>query len=206
VTPSVFLTLFNLKQHQMKYSLAIIAFWAIGTIKAQSPILKPTHLNYEMDSLTKGRILSRLDTLFVQIKNNKLDAQLVGKGETDFNTLKSFSDIEDNKKDSILNFYKKELIDNLKKYLKENPKTKLLDLFTKPPKIFNHLAPEISVKSTLSSLICAEIEQKKGIEGIKALINCGSGDDNFFKVVNELIAINKTNFDVEVGKLITQFK
>ncbi len=100
----------------------------------------------------------------------------------------------------------KELIHNLKIYLKENPETSLLELFNKSAKIFNHLAPEISVKSTISSLLCDEVKQKKGIDGIKQLIKCGRGDDNFFKTLNGLIAINQTNFDTEVMKLIEQYK
>ncbi|MFM7850968.1 MAG: hypothetical protein ACKO96_03420 [Flammeovirgaceae bacterium] len=100
----------------------------------------------------------------------------------------------------------KELIRHLKTYLKENPKASLLELFNNSPKIFNHLAPEISVKSTVSSLLCDEVNKKKGIEGIKRLIKCGRGDDNFFKTVDNLIAINQTNFDTEVMKLVEQYK
>ena len=381
----------------MKRFLWIFTFWTINTTHAQSQIIKPPHLNYEMDTLTKVKILGSLDTLFLQIKNNKLDAKLIGKGETEFNTLKSFSELEAHKKDSIADFYKKqliniypisntdywislaytgqknketpilrciinliasiiddkivfslptqyltktwkteivgnityffrdklnkerakkfdekntiiahklglepekfdfymcynyqevlqllgyeydleangkvrdgygvdgntifavmnnedfshdvfhyysdkfrkqagngiveegvayswgnayytqsngemieqkELIQSLKVYLKANPKVTPLDLFTQKPKIFNHIAPEISVKSTITSLICDEVERKKGIEGIKTLIKCGSGEDNFFKAVNELIGLNKTNFNVELSRLIAQY-
>jgi len=99
----------------------------------------------------------------------------------------------------------KELIHNLKIYLNENPYASLLDLFNKNTKIFNHLASEISVKSTISSLLCDEVERQKGIDGIKALIKCGRGDDNYFKTVNDLIAINQTNFDTEVMRLIVRY-
>ena len=381
----------------MKRFLWIFTFWTINTTHAQSQIIKPPHLNYEMDTLTKVKILGSLDTLFLQIKNNKLDAKLIGRGETEFNTLKSFSELEAHKKDSIEDFYKKqliniypisdtdywislayigqknketpilrciinliasnigdkivfslptqyltktwksevvgnityffrdklnkerakkfdekntiiahklglepekfdfymcynyqevlqllgyeydleangkvrdgygvdgntifavmnnedfshdvfhyysdkfrkqagngiveegvayswgnayytqsngemieqkELIQSLKVYLKANPKVTPLDLFTQKPKIFNHIAPEISVKSTITSLICDEVERKKGIEGIKTLIKCGSGEDNFFKAVNELIGLNKTNFNVELSRFIQQY-
>jgi hypothetical protein len=369
----------------MGYSLKIYAkgiffiftFLITNTAFTQSSIIKPSHLNYEIDTLIKAKILARLDTLFLQIKSNKLDAKLIGKGETEFNTLKSFSELEVHKKDSIADFYKtqliniypisnndywislayigqknketpilrciinliasnigdkiifslptqyltktwksevvgsityffrdklnkarakkfymcynyqevlqllgyeydleangkvrdgygvdgntifsvmnnedfshdvfhyysdkfrkqvgnwiveegiayswgnayytqsngemieqKELIKSLKGYLKANPKVTPLDLFTQKPKIFNQIAPEISVKSTLTSLICDEVERKKGIEGIKALLKCGSGEDNFFKAVNDLIALNKTNFNVELSRLIAQY-
>ena len=100
----------------------------------------------------------------------------------------------------------KELVQQLKSYLKKNPKISLLELFNKDTKIFTRLPIEVSVKSTISSLLCDEVERKKGIEGIRKLISCGKGDDNFLKTLNELIFINNINFDKEVTKLIEQYK
>lgn len=383
-----------------KNFLLILSVWTVGTINAQSLILKPTYLNCKTDSSTKSKIFTSLDTLFNQIKTGKINPSLIYKenAELSISTIKSFAGIEANKKDSISNFYKKqminlypisaneywislafigfknneipilkniinliatnvdnnivfsiptkyltktwktkvvgdityfyrdninidrakkfnnknteianklglkperlnfymcnnyqeisqllgyeydmesngktrdgygvisktifsimnnedfshdifhfysakirggikrnstteegiayswgnayytkadgemieqkELIHYLKSYLKENPKTSLLELFNKNTKIFNQLAPEISVKSTISSLLCDEVERKKGTDGIKELIKCGRGDDIFFKVLNDLIAINQTNFDVEVMKLVEQY-
>lgn len=102
--------------------------------------------------------------------------------------------------------FQNELVENLRRYLKGNPKASLLELFNNNTKVFNQLPPEVSVKSTIASLLCDEVERKKGVEGIKSLIKCGSGDDNFFKTVNKLIAINQTNFDKEVMKLIETYK
>ena len=100
----------------------------------------------------------------------------------------------------------KELVNYLKQYIKENPDTSLLDLFTKDTKLFKHIPEEISVKSTISSLLCKEVEQKKGIQGIKKLICCGKGDEAFFKTLDELITVNTTNFNKEVRRLIEQYK
>lgn len=100
----------------------------------------------------------------------------------------------------------RELVLSLKKYLQDNPKTSLLELFDKKPKIFSDLAREVSVKSTLSSLICDEMEKRKGLEGIKTLLNCGIGDDNYFKCIDGLIQINRTDFDKEVMKLVDAYK
>jgi hypothetical protein len=99
----------------------------------------------------------------------------------------------------------KELVQILKKYLQDNPSVNLLDLFNKNTKIFNNLANEISVKSTISSLICDEVERKKGIDGVRVLIKCGRGSDSFFKAIDDLISLNKTNFDTELRRLIAQF-
>lgn len=100
----------------------------------------------------------------------------------------------------------KELVQDLKSYLITNPKTNLFELFTQDTKIFNGLPTEISVKSTISSLLCDEVERKKGVNGIKTLIKSGPGDDNFFKILNDLIFINRINFNTEVIKLIKQYK
>ena len=100
----------------------------------------------------------------------------------------------------------KELVNYLKVYIKQNPKANLLELFTNDTKIFTKVPEEISVKSTISGLLCKEVEQKKGIEGIKKLITCGKGDESFFKTLDELLAVNNTNFDKGVRRLIEQYR
>ena len=100
----------------------------------------------------------------------------------------------------------KELVQELKDYLKGNPKTNMLDLYSNNPRIFKNYPARVSVRSTISSLLADEVERVKGMEGIKALIKCGPGDDNFFKSLNDLVSIDKTNFDKEVRRLISQFK
>lgn len=99
-----------------------------------------------------------------------------------------------------------ELVAELQQYLKSNPKTSLLEMFDKQPRIFNYLSDEIGLKKILSSLICKEVERKNGIEGVKQLLNCGDGADYFFKSADKLIHINRTNFDSEVMKLVETYK
>jgi hypothetical protein len=96
----------------------------------------------------------------------------------------------------------KELVTALRKYLRENPRMDLLDLFDNSPKIFNYGSDKISVKSVISGVICDEVERKKGIEGIKQLIDCGYGDENLFKCIDELVQINRDNFSKKVTALI----
>ena len=100
----------------------------------------------------------------------------------------------------------KELVQDLKSYLRTNQKASLFELFNQDTKIFDRLPTEISVKSTISSLLCDEVERQKGVNGIKTLIKSGGGDDNFFKTLNDLVSINQTNFNAEVMKLIKQYK
>lgn len=92
-----------------------------------------------------------------------------------------------------------QLVPLLKEYLKVHPEASLLDLFIKNPPVFPY---QTKVRSLIASLICDEVERRKGIAGAKALLNCGRGDDNFFKAVNDMIGINLENSDVELRKLL----
>jgi hypothetical protein len=93
----------------------------------------------------------------------------------------------------------KELVLLLKKYLQEHPETSVLELFNKNPAIFNSRA---KVRSVISGILCNEVEHKSGVSGIRQLINCGKGEDNYFKVVDQLTGINKANLDTAVRKLM----
>ncbi|MGC4128265.1 MAG: hypothetical protein QM564_01615 [Bergeyella sp.] len=104
------------------------------------------------------------------------------------------------------NITQKELVSSLKNYLKQNPETSLIELFDKNPKILNELADEVSVKSTLAGLICDDIERKKGTDGIITLLNCGSGEENFFNATKKLVNIDRSNFNTELMKLINDYK
>jgi hypothetical protein len=92
----------------------------------------------------------------------------------------------------------------LREYIKAHSEIKLLDLFDKNPYILVEYGfPEpISVKSTISGMICDEIEKQRGVDGIIELLKCGRGDENFFKSIDELIGINRTNFEEKVYKLL----
>jgi hypothetical protein len=98
----------------------------------------------------------------------------------------------------------KDLVPLLQQYVKAHKDVGLLDLFEKNPDIFagyGYPRPR-SVKSTISGIICGEIERQKGTDGVIELIRCGRGDDNFFKSIENLVGINRENFDTEVYKLI----
>ncbi|MEP6613760.1 MAG: hypothetical protein ABJA76_17785 [Mucilaginibacter sp.] len=95
-----------------------------------------------------------------------------------------------------------QLVKLLKQYLQQNSGGDLLGLFYKNPPV---LPFKTKVRSLLASLISDEVERRKGIAGIKTLIDCGGGDDNYFMAVNKLIGINAANFDVEVKRLLENY-
>jgi len=101
----------------------------------------------------------------------------------------------------------KRLVTELQNYLSKNPNTNLYELFSKNEKIFNNIAPEISVRSTISGIITQEIETKKGVEGTTKLINAGREKrlESYLKVTDELIGINRENFNTKVKELIEEY-
>lgn len=100
----------------------------------------------------------------------------------------------------------KRLVGELKNYLSKNPNTDLYELFSNDEKIFKDIAPEISIRSTISGIIANKVEKEKGAEGVLKLINAGSQDrlESYLEAINKLIGINKDNFNSEVGKLINE--
>ncbi|WCO01045.1 hypothetical protein [Psychroserpens ponticola] len=96
------------------------------------------------------------------------------------------------------------LVNELKNYISKNPNTDLFELFSKDVNIFDHIAPDISVRSTISGLIINSIEKEKGIDGILKLINAGSKDrlNSYLKVTEELIGLNKDNFNSTVERFL----
>ena len=96
----------------------------------------------------------------------------------------------------------KQLGPKLKEYLVQHPQASLLELFSKNPMI---LTGQLKVRSLIASLICDEVERKQGIIGIKELINCGRGDDNYFIVVNKFTGINTSNFNERVAALLENY-
>ncbi|MDR0547512.1 MAG: hypothetical protein LBG77_08040, partial [Dysgonamonadaceae bacterium] len=89
------------------------------------------------------------------------------------------------------------LVSELQKYIKANPDVKLLDLFDKNPDVlaeYGYPKP-VSVKSIISGIVCAEIEKQKGADGIIELMKCGRGDENYFKSIENLLGINRENFN-----------
>lgn len=97
-----------------------------------------------------------------------------------------------------------QLVKALENYLIKHPETSLFSLFENSPKIFNQLAPEVSVRSTIAGIIAQQVEKEKGAKGIAQLINAGSQDrlQSFLKATDALIGINQENFNQKVKKLI----
>jgi hypothetical protein len=97
---------------------------------------------------------------------------------------------------------RRQLVAQLKDYLEHHPETSLLTLFEKNPMIFPSKA---KVRSLLSSLICDDIERRAGANGIKELLDCGPGDENYFRVTGKLTGITTENFNQKMRELLNKF-
>lgn len=98
-----------------------------------------------------------------------------------------------------------ELLPAFQKYLDEHKGAQLLSLFEKNPDVlaeYGYPKP-IEVNKIIAALICREIERKKGEKGIIELLKCGRGNNNFFRVVEQLIGLNHENFDSELRHLVS---
>jgi hypothetical protein len=97
------------------------------------------------------------------------------------------------------------LVEELKEYLVINPKTDLYELFINNSEIFKGIAPELSVRSTISGILVREIERKFGVKGVLQLVNAGSKNrlNNYLKVTEKLLGINEENFNMELSKLLS---
>ena len=96
------------------------------------------------------------------------------------------------------------LVGELKKYLLKHPEKDLLNIFIKNPNIFNDISTQVSVRSTISGVIVNEIQKEIGLEGVYALITSGRKKPlmNYLRVTDNLIGINKDNFNSKVRNLI----
>jgi len=100
----------------------------------------------------------------------------------------------------------RELIPHLRMYLSAHPEIAPLDVFSKNVRGFSPLAKEASLRSTIASLLSDEVEKRKGIPGVIQLINCGAGDDNYFKCLDTLIQVNRANFNEKVLALVKAYQ
>lgn len=100
------------------------------------------------------------------------------------------------------------LLTSLKGYLQAHPNQSLLELFEENEKVLSSISTKVSVRSTIASLLCDEIEKRHGMNGVLKIINCGRAPSSlaaFFTVLQELTGIDKEHFDAEVGELLEKY-
>lgn len=79
----------------------------------------------------------------------------------------------------------------LKNYINQNSNASLYDAFQKN----TDLKFPIPIKYPLSALLIRRVEREFGFEKVLELVSSGESDDNYFKILNNLIGLTKDNFD-----------
>jgi hypothetical protein len=98
----------------------------------------------------------------------------------------------------------KEILATFKQYAADNKDW--LDLYVQE-KNFVEGPKRLNVAYMINALIVQQLEKEKGFEAVKQLLCCGKrekGDENYFKALEQITSINKTNFNARVNKLLRE--
>ena len=106
-----------------------------------------------------------------------------------------------------------ELVNILQDHLRKNENMDLLKLFEENfwrdnSGIYDSIAPDFAVGRLMSSLICDAVEEKHGMKGVLALLTCTSKPSRFeafYKAVDKLIGVNRSNFAPKIKELIMSY-
>ena len=88
-----------------------------------------------------------------------------------------------------------------------NAKTDWLKLYFDKPNFGDENGKDLFITQFINALIVQDLEREKGFVAVKELLASGNmykNEDYFFKKLEELTAINKSNFNKKVGKLIEE--
>ncbi|SHM80493.1 hypothetical protein [Mucilaginibacter sp. OK098] len=97
-----------------------------------------------------------------------------------------------------------EILAQFKKYVSDNPNADWLKLYLDGSN-FVGTDKTLKISYMLNALIVQKIEKEKGFPVVMELLGCGKkepGDENYFKALDKLTGINKTNFNLKMQELI----
>jgi hypothetical protein len=97
-----------------------------------------------------------------------------------------------------------EVLARFKQYAANNPNADWITLYTESTKFEDDDKP-MYIAYALNALIVQKIEKEKGFKPVLELLGCGhreKGDDNYFKVLEKLTGITKTDFNIKMWELI----
>lgn len=95
----------------------------------------------------------------------------------------------------------------LRRYLEANPEVQPITLFDENHKGFTSLAPEISARSTMASVLVDEVERRHGVPGILQLVTAGRrpAGENFLRALEGLLDIDRDRFDDAIRPLLAKY-
>ncbi|CAN1558499.1 hypothetical protein MCETHM1_02518 [Flavobacteriaceae bacterium] len=98
-----------------------------------------------------------------------------------------------------------QILKTFKDKVASNPKSDWLSLYDGFYNFGESKEKHLIVSYLINALIVEKIEKEKGFSAVKELLSCGKyekGNENYFKVLEKLTGINKSNFNENVWNLI----
>lgn len=103
----------------------------------------------------------------------------------------------------------KEIFNKFKLKIASNKDANWIEYNEKQVNFGDSKEKHLMVDYVVNALIVQKIEKEKGFEGVWEFLNCGpieSGNENYYKVLEKLTGITKTNYNVKVWELINSQK
>jgi len=99
----------------------------------------------------------------------------------------------------------KDILEKFKTYANVNPNADWLLLYNESKNFDEKGKFPLNVDFVINALIVQKIEKEKGFSSVMGLLSCGKkekANDNYFKALEKITAISKTNFNATVWTLI----
>src|SRR6185369_9577216 len=99
----------------------------------------------------------------------------------------------------------KDILEKFKAYANVNPNADWLLLYNESKNFDEKGKFPLNVDFVINALIVQKIEKEKGFSSVMGLLSCGKkekANDNYFKALEKITAISKTNFNATVWTLI----
>ncbi|MGL2995083.1 hypothetical protein [Flavobacterium sp. TSSA_36] len=103
----------------------------------------------------------------------------------------------------------KQILKTFKEKVSSNPKSDWLSLYEQFYNFGESKEKHLLVGYVINALIVEKTEKEKGFPAVMELLSCGKYEktnENYFKVLEKITGINKTNFNDSVWKLINESK
>jgi len=99
----------------------------------------------------------------------------------------------------------KQILDKFKTYAAANPNADWMALYNESKNFDEKATYPLNVDMVINALIVQKIEKEKGFSAVIELLSCGrqeKGNENYFKSLEKITGITKTNFNATIWSLI----
>ncbi|HNO70642.1 MAG TPA: hypothetical protein PKO16_02600, partial [Bacteroidia bacterium] len=99
----------------------------------------------------------------------------------------------------------KEILEKFKVYANANKNADWFVLYNESKNFEEQGKPPLNIDYVINALLVQKIDKEKGFLSVMELLSCGKkekGNENYFKALETITGINKTNFNENVWTLI----